>query len=67
LSVTGLDTDSIGRLAFESGVIIFELSSRRASLEDTFFELTGGNQQFAFGAVSESDTHTPDTTPGGVA
>jgi ABC-2 type transport system ATP-binding protein len=67
LSVTGLDTDSIGRLAFESGVIIFELSSRRASLEDTFFELTGEDQQFAFGAVSESDAHTPDTTPGGVA
>jgi ABC-2 type transport system ATP-binding protein len=67
LSVTGLDTETIGRLAFESGIIIFELSSRRASLEDTFFELTGGDQQFAFGAVSESDAPTPDTTPGGAA
>lgn len=65
LSVTGLDTDRIGRLAFESSVTVLELTARRASLEDTFFELTGGEQQFAFGAVS--DTPTPGATTGGAA
>jgi ABC-2 type transport system ATP-binding protein len=40
LVVTGVGTDVIGRLAFDRHVVIYEMSAVRASLEDTFLELT---------------------------
>jgi ABC-2 type transport system ATP-binding protein len=49
LGVSGLGRDDVGRAAFESGCIVFELSERRASLEETFLQLTGDGQEFAFG------------------
>lgn len=52
LAVVGLSTDDVGRLAFESGVALRELTQRKASLEETFMELTGDGQQFAFGETS---------------
>ena len=52
LAVDGLLTDDVGRIAFESGIALRELTQRKASLEDTFMELTGDAQQFAFGEAS---------------
>ncbi|MGI9196945.1 MAG: ATP-binding cassette domain-containing protein [Candidatus Nanopelagicales bacterium] len=52
LAVLGLSTDQVGAVAFESGVALRELTERRASLEETFMELTGDSQQFAFGESS---------------
>lgn len=52
LAVTGLDTDTIGRAAFDAGVVVLELTVRRASLEETFMQLTGESQEFAFGEAS---------------
>jgi ABC-2 type transport system ATP-binding protein len=52
LSVTGMTTDEIGQLAHDSGVAVFELATRKASLEETFMQLTGDGQQFAFGEAS---------------
>jgi ABC-2 type transport system ATP-binding protein len=52
LSVTGLTTDRVGQLAFDAGVVVLELSNRKASLEETFMELTGDGQQYAFGSAS---------------
>jgi ABC-2 type transport system ATP-binding protein len=52
LGVTGLTTDEIGRLAFDGGVAVLELATRKASLEETFMELTGDGQQYAFGEAS---------------
>ncbi len=52
LGVTGLTTDEIGRLAFDGGVAVLELATRKASLEETFMQLTGDGQQFAFGEAS---------------
>ena len=52
LSVIGLTTDEIGHLAFDGGLTVLELASRKASLEETFMELTGDGQQFAFGEAS---------------
>jgi ABC-2 type transport system ATP-binding protein len=40
LSVTGTDARTVGTLAGEAGVTLYELSSHSASLEDAFFELT---------------------------
>jgi ABC-2 type transport system ATP-binding protein len=40
LSVTGLDAQHIGDVAFERRVALHELSPQRASLEEAFMELT---------------------------
>ena len=52
LAVVGLTTDEVGRLAFEAGLALRELAQRKASLEETFMELTGDSQEFAFGEAS---------------
>ena len=52
LAVVGMSTDDVGRIAFESGVSLRELTQRKASLEETFMELTGDAQEFAFGEAS---------------
>jgi ABC-2 type transport system ATP-binding protein len=52
LGVTGMSTDEVGRLAFDAGIAVYELAVRRASLEETFMQLTGDGQQFAFEEAS---------------
>jgi ABC-2 type transport system ATP-binding protein len=47
LHVTGLKMDTIGKLAFESGVPVYELSQHSASLEEAFLQLTAGSEEFA--------------------
>ena len=46
------EEDEIGHLAFDGGVTVLELATRKASLEETFMQLTGDGQQFAFGEAS---------------
>ncbi|MFE0459385.1 ABC transporter ATP-binding protein [Kitasatospora sp. NPDC058965] len=40
LTVTGTDSEAVGRLAAEHGVVLYELTPRQASLEEAFMELT---------------------------
>lgn len=47
LKVSGMTTDDIGKLAFESGVPVYELAQQVASLEEAFLELTAGSEEFA--------------------
>ena len=51
LSVLGIDTDSVGHIAYESGLRVLELSERRASLETAFLELTSSAQEFETGGA----------------
>jgi len=46
LKVEGSSTDNIGKLAFNAGIPILELSNRNASLEDVFLELTESAEEF---------------------
>lgn len=46
LLVPGKQTDDIGKLAFDSGVAILELTNHRASLEDAFLELTADSTEY---------------------
>lgn len=46
LSVTGVKTDDIGKLAFDTGLPVLELASRSASLEEAFLELTAESQEY---------------------
>lgn len=40
LVVTGIATEAIGRLAFDRNLVIYEIGAVRASLEETFLDLT---------------------------
>ncbi len=44
--VTGLDAGTIGRIAAEHGLPLLELSSRRATLEEAYLELTAPSVQY---------------------
>ncbi|HTH71791.1 MAG TPA: ATP-binding cassette domain-containing protein [Candidatus Pristimantibacillus sp.] len=46
LSVGGVKTDQVGELAFAAGLPLLELTNRSASLEQVFFELTEGAQEY---------------------
>jgi ABC-2 type transport system ATP-binding protein len=47
LKIVGKRTDEIGRLAFETGTAILELSKHDASLEQVFLELTAGSEEYS--------------------
>ncbi|MFC9627315.1 ABC transporter ATP-binding protein [Streptomyces sp. NPDC056930] len=49
LAVTGLPTDRIATLAFENGILLNELTSRTASLEEAFMELTADSVEYQAG------------------
>jgi ABC-2 type transport system ATP-binding protein len=46
LQVMGVKTDDVGKLAFQAGVQLNELSGREASLEQAFLELTAGSEEY---------------------
>jgi len=46
LNVIGLTAVEVGDLAFENQIRLHELSTKEASLEDAFLEMTGGAQEF---------------------
>lgn len=46
LQILGVKTDEVGKLAFQAGVQLSELSGRAASLEEAFLELTAGSEEY---------------------
>jgi ABC-2 type transport system ATP-binding protein len=47
LNVSGMKTDEIGKLAFASGIPIYELAPQAASLEEVFLEITAGSEEYS--------------------
>jgi ABC-2 type transport system ATP-binding protein len=47
LTVTGSTTDDVGRQAFAAGVELHELRAHSSGLEEIYFQLTSGQEQFA--------------------
>ena len=47
LTVTGATTEQIGAAAFAAGVELHELASRSSGLEQIYFQLTSGTEQYA--------------------
>jgi ABC-2 type transport system ATP-binding protein len=47
LSVTGSTPAEVGRQAFAAGIELHELRSRTSGLEEIYFQLTAGREQFA--------------------
>jgi len=56
LAVTGMDIQAVGRLAFELGLPVLELSHRQATLEEAFLDATGASEEFraqmGFGGIT---------------
>ena len=51
VSVTGLDAQRIGDLAFEGSIRLHELSNRVATLEEAFLEATADAEEYQAHAV----------------
>jgi ABC-2 type transport system ATP-binding protein len=49
--VTGATTDQVGAAAFAAGVELHELASRSSGLEQIYFQLTSGTEQYAAAPV----------------
>jgi ABC-2 type transport system ATP-binding protein len=56
IEVRGVDAEEIGLAAHVSGIVLYELSPRQASLEDAFMELTGEAIEYRAG----DGTSTPE-------
>jgi ABC-2 type transport system ATP-binding protein len=48
-TLSGVKTDEVGKIVFDAGLPVFELSSHMASLEDAFLELTADAQEYRTG------------------
>jgi ABC-2 type transport system ATP-binding protein len=46
IEVSGMDSADVGRLAAAHGIILFELTPIRASLEEAFMDLTRESVEF---------------------
>ncbi len=51
LSVENLSAEQIGQIAFDAGVVLFELTPQRASLEDVFMDLTSDAVEYGSGGA----------------
>lgn len=47
IDISDVKTDEIGKLAFDSKITVLELSTKSASLEEAFLEVTAGSEEFA--------------------
>jgi ABC-2 type transport system ATP-binding protein len=46
LSISGVKTDDVGKIAFANKITLLELARHSASLEEVFFELTEGSEEY---------------------
>jgi ABC-2 type transport system ATP-binding protein len=53
LSLTGIEQDAVGDLAFAEGMVVHELTTRTATLEEAFLEATAGAQEFQGARLGE--------------
>lgn len=82
LLISGLETSDVGELAFREGVMLHELATHSASLEQAFISATGASEEYiardvaevlgtaptALGVATSTDGgSTADETPGGAA
>jgi ABC-2 type transport system ATP-binding protein len=57
LIITGADAEQVGDLAHELGVRLHELSTREASLEQAYMELTADSLEYAGPAAGQPGSH----------
>jgi ABC-2 type transport system ATP-binding protein len=75
LLISGLETPAVGELAYREGVMLHELATHSASLEQAFISATGASEEYiardvaeVMGAAPAGDTKpVADETAGGAA
>jgi ABC-2 type transport system ATP-binding protein len=75
LLISGLETPAVGELAYREGVMLHELATHSASLEQAFISATGASEDFiardvaeVLGAAPTADGRSDSgETPGGAA
>jgi hypothetical protein len=60
LTVSGLSTDEVGRVAGAAGITLLELTAQQASLEEAFMDLTRDAVEFRAPATTGADNDHPD-------
>jgi ABC-2 type transport system ATP-binding protein len=55
LEVTGLTAEQVGETAAANGIVLHELGTQQASLEEAFMELTRGDVEFRAGEVRAAE------------
>ena len=63
MDVTGLSIEAIGEAAAANGIVLHELTSRKASLEDAFMKLTGDSLDFRSVVAGEASPRPADMAP----
>jgi ABC-2 type transport system ATP-binding protein len=58
LTVTGLPIEEVGRRAFTGGIELHELRAHTSGLEEVYFRLTAGSEQYAAGRPEVAATTT---------
>jgi ABC-2 type transport system ATP-binding protein len=56
LTVTGLPVEEVGRRAFAGGIELHELRAHTSGLEEVYFQLTAGSEQYAAGRPGTATT-----------
>jgi ABC-2 type transport system ATP-binding protein len=51
LSVSDLSAEEVGQIAFDAGVVLYELTPQRASLEEVFMDLTADSVEYGSSGV----------------
>jgi ABC-2 type transport system ATP-binding protein len=74
LLISGLDTPAVGELAYREGILLHELATHSASLEQAFISATGASEEYiardvaeVMGAVPSDGRQGADETAGGAA
>jgi ABC-2 type transport system ATP-binding protein len=68
LIVSGADASAVGELAHRDGVVLHELATQSASLEQAFISATGASEEFVAHEVAELAAPAPGIeAPGGAA
>ncbi|MCL2781602.1 MAG: ATP-binding cassette domain-containing protein [Actinomycetia bacterium] len=65
LAITGTDIKDIGRLIAAQGIVVYELSPQRASLEDAYLALTGDEVEYRSQSLGESGQPVREQPDGG--
>jgi ABC-2 type transport system ATP-binding protein len=55
LTIGALTSDEVGRLAFDAGITVYELTPQRASLEEVFMDLTAGAVEYGAHKADPAD------------
>jgi ABC-2 type transport system ATP-binding protein len=51
LTVSNLSAEEVGKIAFDAGIVVYELTPQRASLEDVFMDLTSDSVEYGSSGV----------------